>query len=60
MLLALKVMPSFGCRDRWSSNCLVVYPAVVGIMFKFVLIDDFLGEYAEFDLRILWLIKRSV
>ena len=39
---------------------LVVYPAVVGILFKFVLINDFLGEYAEFDLRILWTIKWSV
>ena len=39
---------------------LIVYPAVVGVLFKFVLINDFLGEYAEFDSCILWPIKRSV
>jgi hypothetical protein len=39
---------------------LVVYPAVVGILLKFILIDDFLGNYTELDSRILWLIKGSV
>ncbi len=39
---------------------LVVYPAIVGILLEFILIDDFLGNYAELVSRILWSIEGSV
>ncbi len=39
---------------------LVVYPAIVAILLEFILINDFLGNYAELDSHILWLIKGSV
>ena len=39
---------------------LVVYPAIVGILLEFILVDDFLKDDAELDSRILWLIKGSV
>jgi hypothetical protein len=39
---------------------LAVYPAIVGILLKFILIDDFLGNYAELDSHIFWSIKGSV
>ena len=39
---------------------LVVYPAVVDILLKFILVDDLMGNDAELDSRILWLIKGSV
>ncbi len=32
----------------------------MGILLEFILIDDFLGNYAELDSRILWSIKGSV
>ncbi len=39
---------------------LIVYQAVVSILLELILIDDFLGNYAELDSRILWSIKGSV
>ncbi len=39
---------------------LIVYPAVVGILLKFILINDFLGNYAELDSCIFWSIEGSV
>ena len=39
---------------------LIVYQAVVSILLELILIDDFLGNYAELDLRIFWSIEGSV
>ena len=39
---------------------LVVYPAIVGVLFESILINNFLRYYAKFDLRILWSINGSV
>ena len=39
---------------------LVIDPSVVGVQFKIVFVDDFLGYYAKLDARVLWLIKWSV
>ena len=39
---------------------LVVYPAIVGILLKFILVDNFLGNYTELNLRIFRSIEGSV
>ena len=36
----------------------VIHPTVVSILFKTILINDFLGYYAELDACILWAIER--
>ena len=38
---------------------LVIDPSVVGIRFKLVLVDDFLGVYAKLDARVLWSVNWS-
>ena len=36
----------------------IVYPAVVGVSFKVIFVDDFLRHHAELDACILWAIER--
>ncbi len=38
---------------------LVIDPSAVGVQFKLVLVNDFLGDYAKLDARVLWSIKWS-
>ena len=38
---------------------LVMDPSVLGLRFELVIVDDFLGDYAKLDARVLWLVKWS-
>ena len=38
----------------------IIYPTVVGVLFKTIFINDFLGYYAELNACILWAVEWSV
>ena len=38
---------------------LVIDPSVVGVCFEVVLVDDFLGDYAKLNARVLWSVQWS-